>query len=137
MISVDSTPEGAANLSMAHFFLALMKADGVVSEGEIRKIEILSHKFRHGLPGNSDIIPDDVKFMHNDSAFLRMMSMDHVNDGFVAFDKFVESGQAEVEHMETVVEMIDILAEVDGVTPNVKVIMDKIKEGLAKRYGAK
>lgn len=135
MLSTDTTPEGAANLAMAHIFLALMKADGNVSEGEIRKIEILSHKFRHGLPGNSEVIPDDVKEMHNTADYQKMLSMDHVDLGFAAFDKFVASGQAEEEHMETIIEMMDILAEVDGVTPNVQLVMVKIKDGLQKRYG--
>lgn len=135
MLSNDYTPEGAATLAMAHFFLALMKADGNVSQAEIRKVEILAHKFRHGLPGNSEIVPEDVKEMNQSEAHTKMFSMDHVELGLGSFDKFVTSGQAEEEHMHTIIEMMDILAEVDGVTENVQLIMDKIKSGLETRYG--
>jgi hypothetical protein len=123
-----------ANMALAHFLVGLVKADGYISQAEERKIEILVHKFRHGLPGETETILADVALVRSER-FEKLMPIDHVTEGFVHFDAFVKSGDAEAEHMETIIEMLTILAEVDGVSASEKLYMDKIKEGFKKRYG--
>lgn len=133
-MSTSIPPAKYANLAIAHFLTGLVKADGYVSQAEERKIEILVHKFRHGLPGTPDTIVDDVALVRG-PRYEKHMPMDHLEDGFQNFDEFVKTGEADAEHMETIVEMMDILSEVDGISQSEKLYMERIREGFKKRYG--
>lgn len=116
--------------------MGLAKADGYISQAEERKLEILVHKFSYGLPGNSETLMDDIKLVGS-ARYEKFMPIDHLNEGFTNFDEFVKSGEAEAEHMETIVEMMDILSEVDGISDSEKLYMDRVREGFKKRYGDK
>lgn len=134
-MSTSIPPARYANLALAHFLVGLVKADGYISQAEERKMEILVHKFRHGLPGEPESLMGDIALLRSDR-FDKHMPIDHITDGFQNFDEFVKSGEADPEHMESIIEMLEVLSEVDGVSASEKLYMDRIREGFKQRYGA-
>lgn len=125
----------AAGAAIAHFFIGLMKADGYISEGEQKKVKILAHKFERNLPCSEDEVIDAQSTILQDNAHATWMPKEHLDAGFAQFDTFVQSDTATEEHMSTIVEMLEILAEVDGVTDSEMLFLDMIREGMSSRYG--
>lgn len=135
-LSTMTTPEiNTAGAALAHFFVGLMKADGYISSAEERKVEILVHKFRHGLPCNSDEVLEAQSTILANPSHTEWKPNEHLSEGFVHFDQFVKSGAATEDHMSTILEMLEILAEVDGVTESEQLFLDMIRDGFTKRYG--
>lgn len=134
MRSSAESPEGNASLAMSHFLLGLIKADGVVTAGEESKVKVLVKKFGYGMPGEPDDVMHDVFFMNENARYSDWKAGDHLDQGFQHFDKFVEAGLAERDHMETIVEMLEILSEVDGISDAEIFYMKRLREQLMKRY---
>ncbi len=130
-----STVTATAGAALAHFFIGLMKADGYISKAEERKVEILVNKFRRGLPCTSEEVIDAQSGILQNDQFKDWMPKEHLDAGFDQFDQFVKSDTATEEHMATIVEMLEILAEVDGVTDSEVLFLDMIREGMSSRYG--
>ena len=130
------SPPTEACSAVVHFFIGMMKADGTVTEAEQRKVEILAHKFRHVLPFDATALVPAMTSAMSQQQYDQHLAMDHMDVGLKYFDAFVASGQAEEEHMSAVLEMLEILMEVDGVTANEELYFSKLKEAFDKRYGA-
>jgi hypothetical protein len=128
----NTTQAGAA---LAHWFVGLMKADGYISSAEERKVEILVHKFRRGLPCTSEDVLESQAAIMTDATYGEWRPKQHLDSGFERFDTFVKSGDATEDHMSTILEMLEILAEVDGVTDTEQLFLDLIREGFLNRYG--
>jgi hypothetical protein len=134
-LASESTPKAHATTALSHFFIGLMKADGIVTQAEERKVEILIHKFQRGMPASEEETRDRLKELRDDNSTQGMFPIDHLTAGFAAFDKFVESGEALEAHMTTIVEMLDILMEVDGVSDSETLYMDRMRQEFQSRYG--
>jgi hypothetical protein len=134
-LTISDTPTTKAGAALAHWFVGLMKADGYISSAEERKVEILVHKFRRGLPCTSEDVLESQAVILKDAAFGEWRPKEHLDSGFDQFDIFVKSGDATEDHMSTILEMLEILAEVDGVTDTEQLFLDLIREGFLKRYG--
>ncbi len=130
-----STPSAAAGAAIAHFFIGLMKADGIITPAEKTKVKILAHKFQRNLPCNEDEVMSAQEAILDNSTHNTWMPKEHLDAGFGAFDTFVNTETANEDHISAILEMLEILAEVDGVTDTEMLYLDMIREGMSARYG--
>ncbi|MBX3102782.1 MAG: hypothetical protein KF690_09760 [Bacteroidetes bacterium] len=136
MITVEETPEGYANAALGHFFRGLIKADDGLSETQEKKIETLIYKMRNGLPGNHERIIEHTRSMKGDSDYASWEPMKYADVGLSYFDKFVQSGEADENHIMEVIEVMDIIMEVGDVNAQEEAFMKHIKKEFSTRYAA-
>lgn len=131
------TPAENASLALSHLFMGIMKIDGAITLEEERKLEILLHKLGHDLPGDQAQILENLDVILEDPDMKNWTPQQHLDGCFVFFDEFVASGQATAKHIDSVIDMADLLTEVDGVSPGEIVYLEKIVEGFNFRYRTK
>ena len=136
MITVEETPEGFANAALGYFFRGLIKADDGLSEAQEKKIETLIYKMRNGLPGNYERIIEHTRSMKSDADYNSWEPMQYANEGLGHFDKFVQSGEADENHIMEVIEVMDIIMEVGDVNEQEEAFMKHIKKEFHSRYAA-
>lgn len=136
MIPVVETPFGYANVALAYFFRGLVNADDGLSAAQEKKIETLIYKMRNGLPGDHEIIIQDMRLMKDDADYASWEPKKFADQGLQYFDKFVESGEADENHVMEVIETMDIIMEIGDVNESELAYMQHIKKEFDRRYSA-
>jgi len=134
MLKVVENSEGYANGALVHIFKGLIKADEALSDKEKARINMIIYKMRHGLPGNHEKVIDDLEITDKDPDYNDWTPQKHGDLALELFDKFVESGGASEEHITTILDLLEIVMEVGGVTQTELTYLDRMKKEFVKRY---
>lgn len=131
-----ATPAYRSNASaaLAHFFIGLMKADGNLSASELKKVDALLHRFDQSLPAPADDVIADLNLLNADANFGGWHAGNHLDQAFVHFDQFVESGGARPGHLDTIADLVEILMEVDTVLPGEEMFLKQMKARFNEKY---
>ncbi len=131
-----STPSfrSSASAALAHFFIGLMKADGNLSGAELKKVDALLHRFDQSLPAPADDVVADLNALTVDPNFGNWHAGNHLDQAFVHFDQFVESGAARPGHLDTISDLVEILMEVDTVLPGEEMFLKQMKARFNEKY---
>lgn len=131
-----ATPAFRSNASaaLAHFFIGLMKADGNLSSAELKKIDALLHRFDQSLPAPADDVIADLNVLNGAEDFKGWHAGNHLDQAFVHFDLFVESGGARPGHLDTISDLVEILMEVDTVLPGEEMFLRQMKARFNEKY---
>lgn len=123
-----------ASAALAHFFVGLMKADGNLSNTELKKVESLLHRFDQSLPAPADDIIADLTLLTTAEEFKALHAGNHLDQAFIHFDEFVEQGGARPGHLDTISDLIEILMEVDTVLPGEEMFLRQMKARFNEKY---
>jgi hypothetical protein len=74
--------------------------------------------------------------MKTDGDYASWDPMQYANEGLSHFDKFVQSGEADENHIMEVIEVMDIIMEVGDVNEQEEAFMKHIKKEFHSRYAA-
>lgn len=123
-----------ATSALAHFFVGLMKVDGLITVDETSKLSILVRKFSYGLPASPDAILIATESVLAADDFAKWKPNEHLEEALKYYHLFVESGRARNEHHTTLLDLLDILADVDGLSENEQLYLKRMQEHFAQRY---
>jgi len=124
----------SASVALAHFFVGLMKADGNLSTAEMKKVDSLLHRFDQSLPARAEDVIADLTTLTTHADFKDLHAGNHLDQAFVHFDEFVESGEARPGHLDTISDLVEILMEVDTVLPGEEMFLRQMKTRFNEKY---
>jgi hypothetical protein len=134
MLTVVNTPEGYANASLVHIFKGLIQADQALTEREKARIQLIIYKMRHGLPGNHEKVISDLALIDSDRDYVNWTPDQHGDVALELFDKFVASGQADETHITSILDLLEIIMEVGGVTASEQAYLERMNREFTQRY---
>jgi len=130
-------PRRAVDFGVAailHFFMGLMRADGSISKKEVEKIRILIYKFDRGLPGEYERNAQKLDRIINDKDYDDWDKDRHLEQGLQYWESYFKSGEADESHLETILEIIEILSEIDEVANEEVDYIEAMKAEFTKRF---
>ena len=134
MVKVVETPVGYATAALVFIFGGLVRADQGLSVAEIEKIEILVYKLQNGLPGNYSLFAKGLHAVHKDPDYSSWEPRQFADQGLQYMDRFVSSGEATTEHIETIQEAMELIMEVGNITEGEEIYMAYLRSEFKSRY---
>jgi hypothetical protein len=113
MNSIDNTHLGRGITGILHLFTGLMKSDGHISEAEREKVKILCYKFEKRLPGSYETYRDLSVEIVDDPELKVWTPEQHMQKGFALFDQYLQEGPPHHDHLDAILEIMEILSEID------------------------
>ena len=135
MVVFPNTPDRKGVEAVVHFFLGLMKADGGISVDEVNEVKILLYKFRHNLPGEYETNFELLEKLKGEPSVSSWDHYKHLDHGLACWEEFRASRGAKPNILDSIFMIIEILSEIDEITNEEKVFMEKMANEFSKRFG--
>lgn len=136
MRRTDAEIEQEAALAFAHFLTGMMKADGHVSLAEEEKVADLLYNYKDVIPGQTYAIQRQVSAIKDEKKYTNWNAHQHLEEGFIAFDRFVADGGVSLGYMLVLRELLRLLMEVDGIDEQEIRFMQKMESEVVRRYNS-
>lgn len=130
----DIVAENIAAEAMAHLFLGLMKADGVITPAEEAKMQHLSRTYQEDLPCDLPRVLSHIDNLRADHTLERWHPNDHLVAGFELLDKFIAMKRFLKVYVTNLMEMMEDVMGEDGIDDNEAVYIKKMDQELTKRF---
>lgn len=130
----DSLAEGIAAEAMAHFFLGLMKADGVITHAEEQRMLHFSHTYKEELPCKLGPVLAHINYLRKDPTYEQWQPSYHIDTGMVLLDKFIAMRGFMRSYITNLMDMLEQLMEEDGVDENETDYLKRMESGLMQRF---
>lgn len=125
-----------AATAFAHFLVGMMKADGHMSLAEEEKVADLLYNYKDVIPGQTYAIQRQVGSIKQEPRYTAWNAHQHLEEGFLAFDRFVEEGGVSLGYMLVLRELMRLLMEVDGIDQGEIAFMQKMESEIIRRYNS-
>ena len=119
--------------ALAHFFVGMLLSDPDLSETEMKKIDIIIYKMRHGLPGKHELMMDVFKHMRHDDTAMALSPEYHLNRGLELLDSYAAAGLLKDVHLEALMDLLDVIAEVGEVTEEEELYLQQARQAFNDR----
>lgn len=120
--------------AMAHFFLGMMKADGVITEQEEQKMKSLSQRYEDDLPCSFKSVLEHLDFLRTDLSYDRWNPTEHLVSGLDLLDRFIAMSGFSRRHLTNLMEMLEEVMHEDGIDESERSYFGSMEKELTKRF---
>ena len=120
--------------AMAHFFLGMMKADGVITTAEELKMMQLSHLHEDELPCSFRKVMEQIEFLRSDLSYDRWKSEEHLQSGLDLLDKFIALSGFTRSHVTNLMELLEEVMTEDGIDESERKYFSAMEKELTVRF---
>ncbi len=133
-VARDSMAEGIAAEAMAHFFLGLMKADGMITKAEEARMLHFSTTYKEELPCALPPVLDHINYLRKDPTYEKWPPTEHMSEGLILLDRFISMKGFLRSYLTNLMDMLEMLMEEDGVDDNETHYIKKMEDELTRRF---
>lgn len=117
MLFFEDSLRGIASAAVAHLFVGLMKADGVITISEEILMEEMLLK-KSNIPGDGPMIHQHIRTMMKDADYQDWTPQQHFDRAFNVYQSILDSDEGKESKLGTLLKMMDLLMKVDSIQPS-------------------
>lgn len=120
--------------ALAHIFLGLMKADGVITPAEEAQMLAIQQDYKDELPCNFTAILANIDLLRADPAIQAWVPDQHLHRGLQRLDAFIEHSSLSRSYVTSLMEMLDSVMEQDGIDAKEAAYLREVERELTTRF---
>ncbi|MCE3007670.1 MAG: hypothetical protein LW884_04875 [Bacteroidetes bacterium] len=133
MLKFEDSLTGFASAALAHLFIGLMKADGVITISEEILMEEMLLK-KSNLPGDGPTIHRHIRQMVRDKDYERWGPRQHFDHAFNVYQRVLDSEEGKEKKLDTLLHMMNLLMRVDSIQPSEQEYIANVAAMFRERY---
>lgn len=120
--------------ALAHLFLGLMKADGMITPAEEAQMLAIQQNYKDELPCSFTAILENIDRLRADAAIHEWLPNQHLERGMQRLDAFIEHSSLSRSYVTSLMEMLDSVMEQDGIDANEAEYLRQVERELTRRF---
>ena len=120
--------------ALAHLFIGLMKADGIITPAEEAQMLWIQQNYKDDLPCSFTAILANIDEFRNDPATASWTPAQHLERGLQRLDAFIEHTSLSRSYVTSLMEMLEGVMEQDGIDHNEAEYLRTVERELTRRF---